>query len=81
MAYKYPSVTNKFQPKAGQTYRFIGVPGQTLGNLSFAIGRRVWAGNSIDKARLAANNVFKTIKRAKEVRAALVTTLQSFHKA
>ena len=71
MAVKFVASSPKSAPAVGSTYRFIGVPGATLGNISLKIGRRVWNGSSIDKARLAMNNVFTTIQQAREARRAV----------
>lgn len=73
--FTFPKVSNKFQPRKGQTYRFIGVPSSPHGNLSLLIGRRVWNDNKSDKARLAINNVFATVGEAKSVRTKIVSAL------
>lgn len=76
MAFKY---VKSFQtaPAVGSTYRFIGVPASTHPNLALMIGRRVWANNKADNARLAINNVFKTVAEAKAVRTKIVIALQT----
>ncbi len=71
----FPKVHNKFQPKVGETYRFIGVPAGTHPNLNLIIGRRVWNNYKSDNARLAINNVFKTVGEAKAVRTKIVGAL------
>ncbi len=74
--FSYTAVANKYKPPRGQTYRFIGVPSSPHGNLALKIGRRVWDGGKADNARLAINNVFKTLAEAKAVRAKIVAALQ-----
>jgi len=80
MAFTFSPVPNKFVPKVGQTYRFIGVPVGNHPNLSFQIGRRVWNNYQSDKARLAVNNVFETIGEAKAARTKLVAVLKDAQK-
>jgi hypothetical protein len=75
MAFTFPKVSNKFVPRTGQTYRFIGVPSSKHGNISLLIGRRVWKGNDADKQRMAVNNVFATVQEAKDVRSKIVAAL------
>jgi hypothetical protein len=81
MAFTFSPVTNKFVPRVGQTYRFIGVPAGTHPNLALLVGRRVWAGNKSDKARLAINNVFAKASQAKAVRAKIVQALKDAQRA
>lgn len=74
--FTFNAVSNKFKPRVGQSYRFIGVPAGTHPNLGLKIGRRVWAGGTADKSRMAINNVFETIADAKAVRAKIVAALK-----
>jgi len=75
--FSFSPVSNKFKPRTGQTYRFIGVPAGTHPNLGLKIGRRVWSGGSADNARLKINNVFETIGEAKKVRGKIVEALKA----